>query len=102
MADKAPNVKAIPQFPGYGTNRDPHDSPEVAIDVTNVTFHEPGKLPCRKGSKPLAFTNKKTTLSDGTVDSEFNVESAFPYKKAGVFYVIHQDSNGNVRTGRIN
>ena len=52
MADKAPNSKAIPQFPGYGTNRDPHDSPEVAMDVTNVTFHEPGKLPCRKGSMP--------------------------------------------------
>ena len=102
MADKALNSKSIPQCPGYGTNRDPHDSPEVALDVTNVTFHEPGKLPCRKGSKPLVFTNNRTTLSDGTPDVEYDVESAFPYKKAGVFYVVHQDSNGNIRTGRIN
>ena len=97
MAEKAPNVKAIPQFPGYGTNRDPHDSPEVAIDVTNVTFHEPGKMPCRKGSLPIVFTNKLTTT-----DTEYDVIAAFPYSRAGTFYIVHEDSNGNIRIGRIN
>lgn len=97
MAEKAANVKAIPQFPGYGTNRDPHDSPEIAIDVTNVTFHEPGKLPCRKGSKPITFTNKLSTT-----ETEYDIIAAFPYKRAGTLYIIHEDSNGNVRIGRIN
>lgn len=102
MADSANKSKVIDQFPGYGTNRDPHDSPEVAIDATNVVFHEPGKMNCRKGSKPIAFTNHTTTLSDGSLDTEYDVVSMFPYKKAGVYYIIHQDSNGNVRIGRTN
>tara|TARA_R100000458_G_C8275855_1_gene251025 strand:- start:3394 stop:3702 length:309 start_codon:yes stop_codon:yes gene_type:complete len=100
MADNAGKSKIIGQFPGYGTNRDPHDSPDVALDVTNVTFHEPGKMNCRKGCKPITFTNHSTTLPDGTLDTEYDVVSMFPYKKAGVYYIIHEDSNGNVRIGR--
>ena len=101
MADSASKSKFIGQFPGYGSNRDPHDSPEVALDVTNVTFHEPGKMNCRKGSKPIVFSNNITEFSDGTLDVEYNVMASFPYRKAGVYYIVHEDSNGNVRIGRV-
>ena len=94
MSDKPANVKFIGQFPGYGTNRAPHDQPETAIDTNNMVFHEPGKLACRKGSSLLAFAN------DGA-DASGAIISAFPYKRAGSSYVVHQDSNGNVRVGRL-
>lgn len=94
MSDKPANVKPIGQFPGYATNRDPHDMPETAVDVTNMVFHEPGKLSCRKGHTLLEFSN------DGA-DAAGTIISAFPYKRAGSSYIVHQDSNGNVRVGRI-
>lgn len=94
MADKPLNARPIPEFPGYSTNRDPHDNPELAIDVTNMVFHEPGKLSCRKGHTLFEFSN------DGA-DAAGTVISAFPYKRAGSSYIVHQDSNGNVRIGRL-
>ena len=94
MSDNPVNAKPIGQFPGYATNRDPHDQPEVAIDVTNMVFHEPGKLSCRKGNELFSFAN------DGA-DAAGTVISAFPYKRAGSSYIVHQDSNGNVRIGRL-
>ena len=95
MSDKPANVKPIQQFPGYATNRDPHDQPEVAMDVTNMVFHEPGKLACRKGNAALGnFTNH-------TGGASYQVLSAFPYKRAGNSYIIHHDSNGDVRVGRL-
>lgn len=94
MSDKPANLKVIGQFPGYATNRDPHDQPDTAIDVTNVVFHEPGKLACRKGHTSLEFSNDGANAAGAII-------SAFPYKRAGSSYIIHQDSNGNVRAGRI-
>lgn len=94
MSDKPANVKPIGQFIGYASNRDPHDAPELAIDVNNMVFHEPGKLSCRKGHTLLEFAN------DGA-DAAGTIISAFPYKRAGSSYIVHQDSNGNVRAGRL-
>ena len=94
MSDKPANVKFIGQFPGYATNRDPHDQPEVAIDTNNMVFHEPGKLACRKGSELFSFSN------DGG-DGDSDVISAFPYKRAGSSFIVHQDALGNVRVGRM-
>ena len=94
MSDKPANVKFIGEFPGYASNRDPHDQPEVAIDATNVVFHEPGKLSCRKGSTLFSFSN------DGG-DVVQDVISAFPYKRAGSSFIVHQDALGNVRVGRM-
>jgi len=94
MSDKPANVKLIAEFPGYGTNRDPHDTPETAMDVSNMVFHEPGKLSCRKGHTLFEFSN------DGS-DSAGTIISAFPYKRAGSSYIIHEDSSGNVRVGRL-
>ena len=94
MSDKPANIKPIQQFPGYATNRDPHDQPEVAIDVTNMVFHEPGKLACRKGHTLLEFSN------DGS-DVAGTIISAFPYKRACSSYIVHEDSSGNVRVGRL-
>ena len=94
MSDKPANIRAIGQFPGYSTNRDPHDQPDTAIDVTNVVFHEPGKLACRKGHTLFEFSN------DGS-DVAGTIISAFPYKRAGSSYIVHEDSSGNVRVGRL-
>tara|TARA_R100000458_G_scaffold36844_1_gene34293 strand:+ start:256 stop:543 length:288 start_codon:yes stop_codon:yes gene_type:complete len=94
MSDKPANVKFIGQFPGYATNRDPHDQPEVAVDTNNMVFHEPGKLACRKGSELFSFSN------DGA-DVDSDVISAFPYKRAGSSFIVHQDALGNVRVGRM-
>lgn len=95
MSDKPVNLKSIAEFPGYGTNRDPHETPEIAIDVNNMVFHEPGKLSCRKGHAQFTFTNNSADAPDG------KIISALPYKRAGHSYVVHQDSNGNVRVGRL-
>ena len=95
MSDKPANLKAIPQFPGYATNRDPHDTPELATDVTNMVFHEPGKLSCRKGHTKFTFSNDSADAPDG------KIIAAFPYKRAGSSYIVHQDSSGNVRVGRL-
>jgi len=95
MSDKPANVKPIQQFPGYATNRDPHVQPEIAMDVTNMVFHEPGKLACRKGNAILAaFSNDVGSETD-------QVLSAFPYKRAGNSYIVHHDAAGVVRVGRL-
>ena len=95
MSDKPANVKSIPQFPGYASNRDPHDQPEVAVDVTNMVFHEPGKLACRKGNTALGnFANHTGSDADQVI-------SAFPYKRAGESYIVHQDSTGDIKVGRL-
>lgn len=95
MSDKPQNARGIGIFPGYTSNRDPHEQPEIATDVNNMVFHEPGKLSCRKGSASLgAFANDTGT-------DAYQVISAFPYKRAGSSYIVHQDSNGNVRVGRL-
>ena len=95
MSDKPVNVKPIGQFPGYASNRDPHDQPEVAIDVTNMVFHEPGMLSCRKGNAALG------DFANDTGSDAHPVISAFPYKRAGNSYVVHQDDQGNVRVGSL-
>ena len=95
MSNKPANVKPIPQFPGYASNRDPHDQPEVAINVTNMVFHEPGMLACRKGNAALG------NFSDNTGSGTDVVISAFPYKRAGKSYIIHQDSAGKIKAGRL-
>jgi len=94
MSDNPANIRPIEQFPGFASNRDPHEQPEMAIDVNNMVFHEPGKLSCRKGHTLLGFAN------DGA-DAAGTIISAFPYKRAGSSYIVHQDSNGNVRVGRL-
>ena len=94
MSDKPQNARGIGIFPGYTSNRDPHEQPEIATDVNNMVFHEPGKLSCRKGHTLLEFAN------DGS-DATGTIISAFPYKRAGTSYIVHQDSNGNVRVGRL-
>ena len=95
MSDKPVNVKPIQQFSGFASNRDPHDQPEMATDVNNMVFHEPGRLACRKGNASLpAFAND-------TGSDNHPIISAFPYKRAGESYIVHQDNQGNVRVGRL-
>ena len=95
MSDKPVNVKAIGQFGGFASNRDPHEQPEIAVEATNMVFHEPGILACRKGSHTLE------SFADNTGSGTAQVISAFAYKRAGKSYIIHQDSNGLIKAGRL-
>ena len=95
MSDKPQNARGIGIFPGYTSNRDPHAQPEIATDVTNMVFHEPGKLACRKGNTALGnFANHTGSAADQVI-------SAFPYKRAGESYIVHQDSTGDIKVGRL-
>ena len=50
---------------------------------------------CRKGHTKFTFSNDSADAPDG------KIIAAFPYKRAGSSYIVHQDSSGNVRVGRL-
>ena len=87
------NVKRINEFAGFASNRDPHDSPEVAVSGKNMRTHIPGLLSARKGCKPVTYSNADTATTNDAI-------AAIGVRNEIGDMVIYEDSAGNLVVGK--